>query len=133
MRIKHWQDWVVLAAAAWLYASPFVLGIASLKNPATMLAWICAVVLMISAIEAITVPDVLEEWVDIVAGVALVLGPWVLGFSENAAATGNSVLVGLLVIAMAVSVLVLERRRAALTPPGAPARDPGRSPAGPSK
>lgn len=111
-KIKHWQDWVILAAAAWLYVAPFVLKIASLQNPATVLSWVCAVVLMISAAEAMTVPDVIEEWVDVVAGAALVVGPWVLGFSADGAATANSVAVGLVVISCAVSVLGNERRAA---------------------
>lgn len=112
MKVKHWQDWLILAAALWLYVSPFLLGSATLANSATVLSWVCAVVLMISAAEALTFPDVIEEWVDVVAGLALVAGPWLFGFGNQALPTANSVAVGVFVIGVAASALVRERRAA---------------------
>lgn len=84
-----------------------------LSNPATELAWVCAVVLIISASEALVVPDVIEEWVAVVAGVVLVAGPWIFGFGGELAPTINSVAVGAVVTACAISALVRDRRMSA--------------------
>lgn len=109
MKVRYWQDWAILALAVWLYAAPFVMGTARLSHPATMLAWASAVVLMVSAAEAITFPDVLEEWVDVAVAALLVAGPWIFGFSHEAAPTANSVAVGVAVLACALSVLARVR------------------------
>ena len=118
MRLKLWQDWGILAAAIWLYAAPFVFGIASLSHPATALSWATAVVLMVSASEALVLPDVLEEWVDIAAGAVLVIGPWALGIGGETAPMVNSTSVGLAVIALATSALLRDRRMARAAPRG---------------
>jgi SPW repeat len=102
-------DWIVLAAAVWLCISPLAFGTARLSNPATVLAWSCGIVLLLSGTEALTVPDVVDEWVDIVTGTVLVAGPWVLDFDGNAALATNSVAVGVLVTATAVVGLVRDR------------------------
>ena len=103
-------DWIILASAGWLYVSPFVFGTATLANPATALAWVCAVVLLISASEALTVPDVIEEWVGVVIGFALVAGPWIFAFDGETAPTINSVAVGIVVTACAIAGVVRDRR-----------------------
>lgn len=113
LRIRLWQDWAILAASLWLYASPFVFGKASLAHPSTMLAWGCAVVLMVSASEALAMPDPLEEWVDVAAALALMAGPWVLGYSGQPGPAINSFVVGLAVLGLAVSALIRDRDAAA--------------------
>jgi hypothetical protein len=115
MKAKLWQDWVILAAAVWLYVAPFVFGIATLSHPATVLSWTCAVVLGVAASEALAVPDVVEEWAGAIAGVALAAGPWVLGYGAEPLPAINSVAVGLVVIACAISALVRDRKMGART------------------
>lgn len=105
MRIERWQDWTILAAAAWLYASPFVFGTALLANPLTMVTWVCATALIASASEAVTFPDPIEEWVHAIAGVALVAAPFVVADAATMATFVNSVVVGLVVTACGVSAL----------------------------
>lgn len=105
MRIERWQDWTILVAAAWLYASPFVFGTALLANPLTMVTWVCATALIASASEAVTFPDPIEEWVHIIAGVALVAAPFVLRAAATATTLVNSILVGLVVAACGTSAL----------------------------
>lgn len=112
MKVKLWQDWVLLVAAAWLFAAPFVLGFAALSHPAAVVAWVCAIVLFVSASEALVVPDAIEEWVDSVAGLVLMISPWVLGFSGEPLAAWNSVTVGLVVVACAISALARDLRTA---------------------
>jgi hypothetical protein len=106
MRVDLWQDWVILAAAAWLFFSPFVLGFATLSHPAAWVAFVCGIALFISASEALVVPDSLEEFVNGGVGVALIVSPWLAGFSADAVATSNSVVVGLLVTGFAIAALV---------------------------
>lgn len=114
MRIERWEDWTILAAAAWLYASPFVFGTALLANPLTMVTWVCATALIASASEAVTFPDPIEEWVHVVAGVTLVGAPFVLAAAASAPTLVNSVAVGLVVTACGASAL---RRPRAPVPP----------------
>src|SRR4051794_34821407 len=105
MKTGRWQDWTILAAAVWLYASPFAFHTASLANPLTAATWMCATALIASACEAVTFPDPIEEWVHIIAGVALVGAPFVLSPAAMPSTSLNSVLVGLVVAACGASAL----------------------------
>lgn len=105
MRIERWQDWTILGAAAWLYASPFVFGTAVMANPLTMVTWVCATALIASASEAVTFPDPVEEWVRIIAGVALLAAPFVLASAATVLTFANSILVGLVVTTCGASAL----------------------------
>lgn len=113
MKGKLWQDWVILAAAAWLFLSPFVLDFADIAHPAAWFAWVCSVVLFISASEALVVPDAIEEWVDGLAGAALMVSPWALGFARETPAAVNAVAVGLVVVVCAMSALIRDREMGA--------------------
>ena len=110
MKAKLWQDWVLLVCAAWLFASPFVLDFADLTRPAAWLHWVVALALFVSASEALVVPDALEEWVDSMAGLALLVGPWALGFSHEFPAAISAVATGVVVAVCAVSALVRDLR-----------------------
>ncbi|MGZ5036173.1 MAG: SPW repeat protein [Usitatibacter sp.] len=109
MKLAFRFDWIVLASAIWLYASPFVFGTATLAYPATALAWVCAVALLVSSSEALTVPDVVEQWMDVVVGLALVAGPWLLGFDGDSVPATNSVIVGIVVCACAIAGVIRDR------------------------
>jgi hypothetical protein len=104
--IDVWQDWVILAVSGWLFFSPFVLGFATLSNPAAWVAFVCGIALFVSASEALVVPDSLEEFVNGGVGLAMIASPWLAGYSSEAVATANSVLVGLLVLGLATAALV---------------------------
>lgn len=116
MKLKPWQDWVILGAASWLYVSPFAFGIATLSHPAAMVSWACAVVLMVSTSEALAFPDPVEEWMDGIVGVALMASPWLLDFSDEKLPAGNSVLVGLVVTLCAISALGRDRKMSSRGP-----------------
>lgn len=104
--IDVWQDWVILAVSGWLFFSPFFLGFATLSNPAAWVAFVCGIALFISASEALVVPDSLEEFVNGGVGLAMIASPWLAGYSSEAAATVNAVLVGLLVLGLAAAAMV---------------------------
>lgn len=113
MKLELWQDWAILAVSGWLFFSPFVLGFATLSHPAAWVAFISALVLYVSAAEALVVPDSIEEWVDGGVGLALLASPWVLGFAGDFFARLNAVAAGLVVTALAAAALVRDRDFAA--------------------
>ena len=93
MRIQNWQDVASLLVGAWLVVSPFVLA-----WPGQPSALGLGVILF--AVEAFVIPSYLEEWGEMLLGLALVVAPWTVGY-EPGAATASSVLSGLLVILFA--------------------------------
>ena len=110
MKGRLWQEWMILFAAAWLFAAPLAFGYAKINHPGAMLSWICAAALFISATEALKMPDLFEEWVDTFAALALILGPWVLGYSGDVYATYNSVAIGLVVLFCGLAAVVRDVR-----------------------
>ena len=100
-RSRTWQDWVLLACGAWLLASLFALHLMPPATPAGILFAVCGMVLIVSASEALVVPDPLEEWIDLVAGVALMTGV----FLGEPAVSANAVVVGAIVTVSAFTAL----------------------------
>jgi SPW repeat len=100
MENKHPQDLVNLVLAVLLFLSPWVLGYSTLQ-PAAWNAWISAVVIAVIAIGALSVFREWEEWLNLIAGVWVVIAPWVLGFAAATNAMWTHVVLGLLVAAAA--------------------------------
>lgn len=115
-----WHDRLLLLLGIWLFVSPFALGVPSLSQPSVVAAYVCGVVLLGSAAEAPAIPDVIEEWVALVAGASLAATPWLLDYSDEAALTWNAVAVGAL--ALSCALLGLLRRARLARPAKAPAR-----------
>lgn len=105
MTRKSWQDWVITACAGWLIVSPFALGFASFDRPAAWVAIILGVFLFASAMEALVVPDTLEDWVDIAIGIAIIGSPWIFEFTREAQAALDFVAVGFVVTIFAMAAL----------------------------
>jgi hypothetical protein len=105
MRIQHWQDIASLLVGVWLVISPFILGFASAATWISIVLGICVVLF---AVEGFVIPSYLEEWGEILLGLALLAAPWTVGYEEGAA-TVNSVVSGLLVILFAVWELTTDR------------------------
>jgi hypothetical protein len=103
--MQHWQDAASLLVGVWLVSSPFALDFGGAA------AWITIVLglfVVLAGVEGLALPSYLEEWVEILLGLALALAPWTIGY-EQASATANSVLSGILVILLAVSELWSDR------------------------
>ncbi|HXZ47468.1 MAG TPA: SPW repeat protein [Usitatibacter sp.] len=97
MKCRLWECGVTIAAAAWLAASPFVLGFASFGHAGAWYAGVIALLLFASATEAIELPDPLDDWVEIVLGLAMMGAPWILGVDEPVAASFSFLATGLVV------------------------------------
>ena len=70
MRIQHWQDVASLVVGAWLVVSPFVLGMA---GAAVWLTIALGLGVILFAVEAFVIPSYLEEWGEMLLGLALVV------------------------------------------------------------
>ena len=77
MRIQHWQDVASLVVGAWLVVSPFVLGMA---GAAVWLTIALGLGVILFAVEAFVIPSYLEEWGEMLLGLALVVAPWTVGY-----------------------------------------------------
>ena len=71
MRIQHWQDVASLLVGVWLVVSPFVLGFA---GAAVWLTIALGLGVILFAVEAFVIPSYLEEWGEMLLGLALVRG-----------------------------------------------------------
>ena len=109
MKAKFWQDWVILACAFWLFISPFLFDFAGAARPAALISWIFAVLLALSASEAVRFADELGEWLDAGLGVGLMVAPIAFGFEFLAAPAANFGIVGLIVVLCAISAMFRDR------------------------
>src|SRR3989442_182759 len=72
MRIQHWQDAASLLVGVWLVLSSFVLG---LSGAAVWFTIALGLGVMLFAVEAFVIPSYLEEWGEMLLGLALVVAP----------------------------------------------------------
>jgi len=94
MRIQHWQDVASLLLGVWLVLSPFALGFGGAALWITIVLGLFVVLL---AVEGFVIPSYLEEWGEILFGLALVVAPWTFDY-ESVSATLSSMVSGTLVI-----------------------------------
>jgi SPW repeat len=105
MRIQHWQDAASLLLGVWLVLSPFVLGFDGATVWITIVLGLCVILF---AVEGFVIPSYMEEWGELLIGLALVVAPWTVVY-ESASATVSSMVSGILVILFAVWELMTDR------------------------
>ena len=77
---KSVQDWVNLVCGVLLFISPWVLGFSG-DMMAARTAWVGGIVIAVMAIAALVQFAEWEDWVALIAGVLMIISPWVLGFA----------------------------------------------------
>lgn len=97
----QWEDWVRLALGAWMLVSPWIVGFSG-HDSATINALLMGSILMFEELLELEVDEMVEEWIDLVAGVWLIISPFALGFALLKAATVNTMAVGVLTVLFAV-------------------------------
>jgi SPW repeat-containing protein len=96
-----WEDWLGIGLGVWLLASPWTFGFSD-QSAATMNALIMGSILVLEELLEVVVHEMAEEWIDLLAGLWLVVSPLVLGFASQTAASANTAAVGLLTVLFAV-------------------------------
>ena len=109
--MRKWQDWANLVLGLWLVLSPWILGFSGTSS-ATWNAVLLGLAVGLLSLLHLQGGPLWEEWANVVLGVWLILSPWILGFSGEADATWNAVIVGLLVGLLALSVAREKRKTA---------------------
>lgn len=105
---KHWQDVANMLLGLCLAISPWAMGYADM--PLAMgSAVIAGLVLVGFTLGAIVMPRAWEEWGEVLVGLWMVVAPWLLRFADYRAAMLSSVVIGVLVIALAVWTLVTDK------------------------
>ena len=99
----RWQDGVNLLAGIWLMLS-HMLGVTSVSFGAGWTAYVAGALITVMAGGALVDDSRAYQAVNLIAGVALLVAPYVLGVTEFHAATLNFLVVGFVVAATAISV-----------------------------
>jgi hypothetical protein len=81
-----------------LFVSPWIFGFAS--GAESQNAYIMGIVIAVLAIGALAAFAVWEEWLNLIAGLWVLVSPWVLGFQGTTAMTVH-VIIGILVALLA--------------------------------
>ena len=108
--VKRWHDWGSLLLGAWMFISPWVMLYPVDVPNATWNAYVIGAAIVIFSAIAVYMPKIWEEGVNIVLGIWLLLSPWALGFAGYRDITVNSVIVGLLVIALSAWAMMRDKQ-----------------------
>lgn len=124
-RGRHWQDWVNLVLAVWLFISPWIISFgatsgtsgydaygsygagggaaaAPAASAAAWNAWIFGVIVFLVALSALGRMRPWQEWINLLIGIWLFVAPWVLGFTGLPGASWDHWIVGALIFIFAV-------------------------------
>jgi len=105
---RNLDDVAELMVAAWLVASPFVLGY-SANIEATLCAVFIGSVLGFTSQFALARPAKWEEYMNLVLGLFLIASPFIFKFSMLATATVNSMAMGIILVMLCAAALFHQR------------------------
>lgn len=110
-RRTHWQDWVNVLLAVWLFISPWVLnfggavdggtnagGMAAVAMYAAWNAWVLGAIIFLLSLSAVSQFTSTSEWISILLGAWVFIAPWVLGFWHIPAASWDHWIVGAVIV-----------------------------------
>lgn len=89
-------------AGIWMLISPWVLGIASIRNVTGNNVLLGIAVLILAASRAWGGQGVWASWTNVVLGLWVLISPWALGFAGSGTASTNNVLFGIIIAALAL-------------------------------
>jgi len=101
-------DVVNLILSGVLFFSPWLFDLSS--GAPWQTASIVGIIIAVLSIAALAAFAVWEEWFILIAGLALIVSPWLLGF-QNSDAMGIDVIIGVIVAALAAFEVWLTRDR----------------------
>ena len=104
----RWQDWASFTLGLWLALSPWIVGYTE-HETATGNAVFLGLALALGCHFEAAFDESAPEWINLAAGLWLVVAPFVLGFSSTYVPTANSIAVGSLVAVLAASALSLDK------------------------
>jgi hypothetical protein len=97
-------DVVNVVLGVCLALAPWALGFTT-EATAAWTAWITGAAIALLALGALVAFNEWEEWINLALGVWAVIAPWVAAFSENTAARGMHIAVGIAVAVLAAARL----------------------------
>ena len=103
-----WEHWCNLVFGAWVFIIPWSLGSGLKLDQSNAISWnfiLIGVGVMGSSIASLKNIQVWEEWINLFLGVWLFLSPWLLFYSHQYFLLINSLLFGVLIIAMALGAI----------------------------
>jgi hypothetical protein len=110
------EDWINLFLGAWIFIVPWAVGhnLTGLDSSAAMWNfWIVGIVIFGSSSLALQDIKPWEEWTNLLAGVWLVLSPWIFGYAFETGLLWNSIVVGLSVSFVSSLALPIAMKRKA--------------------
>ena len=99
---KSVQDWINLICGVLLFISPWALDF-SHNMTAAWTAWIGGIVIAVMGLAALVQFAEWEDWVALIAGVLMIILPWVLGFTGIPAAVWAFIVLGAIVALSSIS------------------------------
>lgn len=96
-----------------LFLSPWMLGY-SPDTTATWNAWLSGIAIVVLAVAALTVFAEWEEWLSLLAGLWVLVSPWVLNFAPDLNARWVHVVIGAVVAIIAVMRIWVMRQRSSV-------------------
>ncbi|WP_019936508.1 SPW repeat protein [Bordetella sp. FB-8] len=112
--MKHrWQDWAMTIVGLYVIVSPWVIPYfwpdSSISSLAQWNQVIVGAAVVIVAIAWLASAQIWEEYAMGIVGLWLLMSPWLLGFSREAAFALSAVIAGLIIIALAAGALLFVR------------------------
>jgi len=107
--VAKWQDWASFVLGLWLALSPWLAGYVEHEAATANAIFVGLALALCSHFECVACNEVPAEWMNLAVGVWLICAPFVLEFTSSPIGSANSVLVGGLVSALAVSALALDK------------------------
>jgi uncharacterized membrane protein HdeD (DUF308 family) len=99
---KSVQDWINLICGVLLFISPWALGFSG-DMLAARTAWVGGIVIAVMGIAALVQFAEWEDWIALVAGVLVIIAPWILGFAAIHYALWTCVILGIVVALASIS------------------------------